>query len=144
MMIYDWMTLDEGANHLRVSRPTLDRWIAEQRVRAYELPSGRGRRVKRDDLDELLVQPRRTLRELQPRMAEFAVYTSGNDDFRTLAIMVRDASADQAAWSRQVVEKWVSQAEASNPRDTFRGRLVRQARLALMEWVDDREKRLSR
>jgi len=143
MIGHEWMTLDEGAQHLRISRPTLDRWIAEERVRAYELPSGRGRRVKREDLNELLIQPRRTLQELQPKMAEFAVYTGGNEDFRTVAIMVRDASANQASWPRQVIDQWLSRAEASNPVATFRGRLIRQARLALTDWVEQHEARLA-
>jgi len=140
-MTIDWMTLDEGAAHLRVSRPTLDRWIAEERVRAYYLPSGRGRRLKREDLDEPLVRPRRTLAELQPRMAELDVYNGGNAEFREVAVMVRDASTEQAAWPRQVVERSLAKAEASNGPGTFRGRLIRQARHALMEWVDERDKR---
>ena len=143
MIDHEWLTLEEGAKYLRISRATLDRWIASERVRAYDLPSGRGRRVKRGELDELLIQPRRSLQDLQPKMAEFAVYNGGNEDFRMVAIMVRDASANHASWPRQVIDKWVSKAEASNPADTFRGRLVRQARLELMEWADERDKRHS-
>lgn len=135
MIDHGWLTLDEGAKYLRISRATLDRWIAEERVRAYELPSGRGRRVRRDELDDVLVQRRLSLNELQPKMAEFAVYNGGNADFQEIAVMVRDASADQAAWPLQIVERSISKAEASNPPTTFRGRLIRQARLALMDYV---------
>jgi excisionase family DNA binding protein len=138
------MTLEEGAAYLKISRPTIDRWIADARIRAYDLPSGRGRRLKREDLDELLMQPRRTLGELQPRMAEFAVYQGGNKEFQEVAVMVRDASIDQGAWPRQVVQDSLAAAEASNPVDTFRGRLVRQARVALLEWLDKRDKRQGR
>lgn len=136
-----WLTLEEGAKHLRISRATLDRWIAEERVRAYELPTGRGRRVKREDLDDVLIQRQLSLSELQPRMAEFAIYNGGNADFQEIAVMVRDASANQAAWPRQIVERSISKAEASNPPTTFRGRLIRQARLALLEYVNQREPR---
>jgi excisionase family DNA binding protein len=141
MIDQEWLTLDEGAKHLRISRATLDRWIAEERVRAYELPSGRGRRVKRDDLDDVLVQKRLSLNELQPKMAEFAVYNGGNVEFREIAVMVRDASADQGTWPLQIVERSLSKAEASNPYTTFRGRLIRQARLALLEYINQMEPR---
>ncbi len=50
----EWMTLDEAATYLKVSKPTLYRWVQERRVIAYELPSGRGRRFNRDELDNLL------------------------------------------------------------------------------------------
>lgn len=140
-MIDSWLTLDEGAKYLRISRATLDRWIADERVRAYDLPSGRGRRLRRDDLDDLLVQRRLSLSELQPKMAEFAVYKGGNAEFQEIAVMVRDASADQGAWPVQIVERSLSKAEASNPPTTFRGRLIRQARLALVEYVHQRELR---
>ena len=136
-----WLTLEEGAKHLRISRATLDRWIAEERVRAYELPSGRGRRVKREDLDDVLIQRQLSLHELQPRMAEFAVYNGGNADFQEIAVMVRDASADQGSWPVQIVKRSLAKAEASNPSITFRGRLIRQARLALLEYVNRRELR---
>lgn len=138
----EWMTLDEGAAYLRISRPTLDRWIAEQLVRAYDLPGGRGRRVKLEDLDEMLVRPRRSLAELQPRMAEFTVYTGGNREFQEIAVMVRDASAGEGAWPKQVIDRSLARAEATNDPDTYRGRLIRQARLALLEWVEKRDKPL--
>ncbi|SRR6266446_4801273 len=139
MITQEWLTLDEGGKYLRISRATLDRWIAEERVRAYELPSGRGRRVRRDDLDDVLVQRRLSLSELQPKMAEFAVYNGGNAAFQEIAVMVRDASADQGAWPLQIVERSLLKAEASNPPTTFRGRLIRQARLALLEYVNQKE-----
>lgn len=144
MIDHGWLTLDEGAKYLRISRATLDRWLAEERVRAYELPSGRGRRVRRDDLDDVLVQRRLSLNELQPKMAEFAVYNSGNADFQEIAVMVRDASADQAAWPRQIVDQSLAKAEASNSPSTFRGRLIRQARLALLDYVHRRETQSAR
>jgi excisionase family DNA binding protein len=50
----EWMTLDEAAAYLKVSKPTLYRWVQERRIVAYELPSGRGRRFSRDELDNLL------------------------------------------------------------------------------------------
>jgi excisionase family DNA binding protein len=40
--------------YLRISKQTLYRWVQEGRLIAYELPSGRGRRLKREDLDQLM------------------------------------------------------------------------------------------
>jgi hypothetical protein len=74
-------------------------------------------------------------------MAEFAVYNGGNVEFREIAVMVRDASADQGTWPLQIVERSLSKAEASNPYTTFRGRLIRQARLALLEYINQMEPR---
>ena len=50
--------------------------------------------------------------------------------------MVRDASAGMGGWPRKVVERSLAKAEATNPPDTVRGRIVRQAGVALLEWVE--------
>jgi len=136
-----WLTLEEAARYLKVSKPTLYRWITTEHVRAYGLAVGRGYRLKRQDLDELLQQPHLRLKELQPRMAEFYVYSGANAEFREIAIMVRDASMGLGGWPRQVVERSLAQAESSNPVLTFRGRLIRQARTALTEWLVVRDGR---
>lgn len=136
-----WLTLEEAAAYLKVSKPTLYRWIAAEHVRAYGLAVGRGYRLKREDLDELLQQPHLSLKELQPRMAEFYVYNGANTEFREVAIMVRDASVGLGGWPRQVVETSIAKAESCNPALTFRGRLIRQARTALTEWVVVRDGR---
>jgi excisionase family DNA binding protein len=138
-----WLTLEDAAGYLKISKPTLYRWISEQRLRAYSLPTGRGLRLKGEDLDELLAQPRLSLSQLQPRMAEFGMFNDGNAEFQEIAVMVRNASTEQAEWPRQVVERSLAKAEASNPAHTYRGRLIRQARLALIEWMDERNRRLS-
>ncbi len=135
------MTSDEAAAYLRVGRRTLDRWVSESLVRAYELPVPRGRRFKRQDLDELLVQPTLGLADLQPRMAEVAVFNGGNHEFQEIAVMVRDASVNLGQWPRQIVERSLARAEASNSAKTFRGRLIRQARIALLDWLDRRDSR---
>lgn len=57
------MTLDQAAGHLQVSKPTLHRWVREGRLAVYDLPSGGGRRFRRQDLDNY-VQPGARLREL--------------------------------------------------------------------------------
>lgn len=76
--------------------------------------------------------PPGTLRELQPFMA--AAYDSGNDDFKVVAVMVRDAIGDQSPSSSiQAIREWLGKAEASNPPDTERGRLVRIAGPLLLE-----------
>src|SRR5258708_6085736 len=51
-----WMTLDQAAEHLQVSKPTLHRWVREGKLAVYDLPSGGGRRFRRQDLDNY-VQP---------------------------------------------------------------------------------------
>lgn len=53
-MVKHWLTLSEAAEELGVSRATLYRWQREGRLPLYELESGGGRRVKRNDLDALL------------------------------------------------------------------------------------------
>jgi len=58
-----WMTLDQAAEHLQVSKPTLHRWVREGKLAVYDLPSGGGRRFRRQDLDNY-VQPGARLREL--------------------------------------------------------------------------------
>jgi excisionase family DNA binding protein len=49
-----WFTLEQAAGHLQVSKAAIYKWIREGRLAYYELPSGRGRRVRREDLDGLL------------------------------------------------------------------------------------------
>lgn len=76
--------------------------------------------------------PPGTLREVQPFMA--AAYDSGNDDFKVVAVMVRDAIAESSnASSIQAIRHWLAKAEASNPPDTEHGRLVRIAGPMLLE-----------
>lgn len=48
-----WMTLDEAAEYLRVTRSTLYRWMKASKLRSYKL-GDRAVRVKRKDLDALL------------------------------------------------------------------------------------------
>jgi excisionase family DNA binding protein len=50
----EWLTLEQAAAYLKISTQTLYRWVDDGRLVAYELPAGRGRRFKRDDLDGLL------------------------------------------------------------------------------------------
>lgn len=59
----DWMTLDQSAAYLQVSKPTLHRWVREGRLAVYDLPSGGGRRFRRQDLDNS-VKPGARLRDL--------------------------------------------------------------------------------
>ncbi len=51
--IQEWFTPDEAAEYLRVSRPTVYRYMRDGVLAYYELPKG-GRRLKRSDLDSLL------------------------------------------------------------------------------------------
>lgn len=53
MMDQDVFTVDEAAEFLRVSRPTIYRWMREGLLHYYMLP-GASRRIKREDLERLL------------------------------------------------------------------------------------------
>lgn len=48
-----WMTIQEAANYLRVSKKTVYRYIEQGRLKFYTMPSGR-KRFKQSDLDALL------------------------------------------------------------------------------------------
>jgi excisionase family DNA binding protein len=52
-----WFTLEQAAGRLQVTKQTVYNWINLGILAYYELPTGRGRRFRRDDLDRLL-QPR--------------------------------------------------------------------------------------
>ena len=49
-----WMTLDEAAGYLRVSKPTIYRLCTEDKLPFYKLAGTGARRFKRADLDALL------------------------------------------------------------------------------------------
>jgi excisionase family DNA binding protein len=50
-----WLTLDEAAAYLKVSKPTVYRLCSSGALPFYQLGKGGPRRFKRDDLDALLV-----------------------------------------------------------------------------------------
>jgi excisionase family DNA binding protein len=52
--VIDWLTPEEAATYLRVTRRTLYRWMEQGRLPWYELEPGGRRRFKREDLDRLL------------------------------------------------------------------------------------------
>jgi len=49
-----WLTLDEAAAYLKVSKPSVYRFCAEGRLRFFKLAGTGGRRFRRTDLDALL------------------------------------------------------------------------------------------
>jgi excisionase family DNA binding protein len=49
-----WLTVDQAATYLQVSKAAVYKWVRQGLLAYYELPSGRGRRYRRDDLDRLL------------------------------------------------------------------------------------------
>lgn len=54
-MISEWLTLDQAAEYLQVTKPTLYRWMKQGKLPFYQ-PAGTGyRRFKRADLDALMV-----------------------------------------------------------------------------------------
>jgi excisionase family DNA binding protein len=54
----EWLTVNEAAAYLRVSRDTVYSLSAAGRLAYYQIPGVRGRRFKREDLDKLLQQDR--------------------------------------------------------------------------------------
>ncbi len=50
-----WLTKAEGAEYCRVSLATFERWIKDGRVRLYRVEGLQSKRVRRDELDELMV-----------------------------------------------------------------------------------------
>ena len=54
-MLDHWLTLEEAAAYLKVSKPTIYRFCAEGCLPFYKLAGTGQRRFKRDDLDALLV-----------------------------------------------------------------------------------------
>jgi excisionase family DNA binding protein len=51
-----WFTLEQAAQYLHVGKGTVYKWIRDGYLAYYEFPSGRGRRLKREDLDGLLTR----------------------------------------------------------------------------------------
>lgn len=49
-----WLTPSEAAKYLRVDRTTIYRWEDAGLIHSYPLPTGRGRRFDRDELDAVL------------------------------------------------------------------------------------------
>lgn len=53
-MADEWMTVKQAMAYLKVSRDTIYEYSRRGWLPYYELPSGKGRRFKRSDLDALL------------------------------------------------------------------------------------------
>jgi len=50
----EWVTVKEAGEYLKVSRATLFNYMKRGILPWYSVPGGRGRRLKREDLDKLL------------------------------------------------------------------------------------------
>ena len=50
-----WLTIPEAADYIRVTRQTIYNLINEGRLPYFEIPGVRGKRIKREDLDKLLI-----------------------------------------------------------------------------------------
>ena len=53
-MADEWLTLDEAAAYLKVSKPTVYRLCSEGRLPFYKLAGTGARRFKRSELDALM------------------------------------------------------------------------------------------
>ena len=57
VLVDEWMTIDEAASYLKVSRRTLYRWMSSRELPFFELAAGAvARRIRREDLEDLLVE----------------------------------------------------------------------------------------
>lgn len=52
----EWLTTTEAAKYLKVGKRTLYDYCAKGILPWYDMPMGRGRRFKREDLDKLPVR----------------------------------------------------------------------------------------
>jgi excisionase family DNA binding protein len=55
--VTDWLTTDEAAAYLKVTRPSLLLWVKQNKIKAYALSGTRRRtwRLLREDLDAFLL-----------------------------------------------------------------------------------------
>jgi excisionase family DNA binding protein len=63
MTISKWMTRDEVAVELRISKPTVDRWAKSGRLTKHTVPGARAVRFERDEVEALLVPSKRSSEE---------------------------------------------------------------------------------
>lgn len=63
----EWYTPAEAAEYLRVTRQTIYNYMEQGLLPYYELKSGRGRRLRRADLDALLELPTRSPGDISDR-----------------------------------------------------------------------------
>ena len=53
----EWLTITEAAAYLKVNRKTIYNYMTAGRLPYFELETGGGRRIRREDLDALLRGP---------------------------------------------------------------------------------------
>lgn len=119
----------EVARRLGVTERTYRRWEAgEDRPRARHLQALNrelGLNPVSDTTESIEIAA--GLSWLQPQMAEVGTYYAGDDTFRQVAIMVRNASAGESIPPASGTELWLRRAEQANPPDTQHGRLIQEA-----------------
>lgn len=132
--VTEWLTVNEAAAYLRVHRTTIYQWCEEGSLPYFELRPGGGRRIRREDLDGLLKPA--PFGSLQRRMAHALTYDAGNAEYQEVVVMIRkaiEATSPQNFIPWQAIEMSLAKAEAANPPDSERGKLVREARRALKD-----------
>jgi excisionase family DNA binding protein len=80
---HDFCTIAEAADLLRVSKPTIRRWIGSGKLRAVRL-AGRSIRIRRGDLEALLEPVGLRLSETQAEPYGAQVQTEGDPLIREL------------------------------------------------------------
>jgi len=68
-MPIEWLTVEEAARYLRVSKRTIYKWSRDGRLPAYLIGNRKHRRYRRDDLDRVprLVDPQGSVDEQHTR-----------------------------------------------------------------------------
>lgn len=51
----EWLTRKQAAEYLQVTPRTIDRWMAKGRLRYHRIAGSGRRRIRREDLDAMLV-----------------------------------------------------------------------------------------
>ncbi len=79
-MVEEWLTLEEAAAYLKVSKPTIYRFCSEGCLPFYKLAGTGQRRFTRPDLDALLTlgQPAKRPHEVTPCEALVSEATSAH------------------------------------------------------------------
>ncbi len=54
LYVTEWLTVAEASAYLKVHRTTLYAYMEDGLLPWYSMPRGKGRRVKREDVDKLL------------------------------------------------------------------------------------------
>jgi len=93
----EWLTTKEAAAYLKVSRATLFNYTSRGVLQWYAVPGGRGRRFKREDLDQLL----QAGHEAKPPPARTKTKTGTAEPSRPTLVAAVIADGDRVLMTRR-------------------------------------------